>query len=538
MSDLLLIATLALSALAALAAGLAVLRLARLGRSEPLDAQTAASLLRAETDILRVCGEDQARGLRQELGENLRGSVRDLGDQTNATLLLFGDRLEQSVAAIEKRVGVIAQKLDADIAGMAQEAARNREGLRQFVEAKLDLAAGRQSEQARTLRDELGASFQRLGGSVNQTLTELGDRQKERLEDHGRRLAALSETHAQSQEALRQTVENRLDRIREESANKLEEMRKTVDEKLRSALEQSLGEHVSRMFEQFNSINQTLGEMRNLAANVGDLRNVLTNVKVRGTFGEVQLGMLLEQFLAPEQYVRDARVRDNTLERVEYAIKYPSGDQEVLLPIDSKFPRETYERLLEASDAGDGALIEAHRRQLQAQIKACAKEISDKYIHPPRTTDHAILFLPTEGLFAEVLRLPGVMECIHRDHRVTLAGPTTLAATLSAFQMGFRSLAIERRSGEVRQMLSAVQNEFGRYNKVVEDLDKQLNTALNSVGKLGTRTRAMTRRLKGVEALPEGVSSAELLGLEADELAVGEDPPPTSSKVLLPLDEA
>ena len=504
-------------ALAAVLLGFVVavfVRLGRLSLADPISGPAIAQLLRGETEILRGCGEEQARGLRQELGDNLRGSVRLLGENANATLSQFGDRLKQSVAAIETRVATIAAKLDADVAGMGEAATRNREGLRALVESKLDASATRQGEESKGLRDELGASFHRLSSSIGQTLADLGERQVERLDKNERAIEALSEKNVKSQEALKQTVEGRLDAIRLESATKLEEMRQTVDEKLRSTLETSLNEHVTRMFEQFSNLHKTLGEMKNLAADVGDLRNVLTNVKVRGTFGEVQLENLLEQFLVQGQYEKDVRVREHSLERVEFAIKYPVGGEEVLLPIDAKFPRETYERLVEASNAGDAALIESYRKQMHAQIKACAKEISEKYINPPRTTDHAILFLPTEGLFAEAVRLPGLMESIHREHKVTLAGPTTLAATLSAFQMGFRSMAIEKRSGEVRQLLAAVSHEFGKYNKVVEGLGRQLNSAVESVGKLGTRARVMTRTLKSIDSLPEDVSSAAVLGLE------------------------
>jgi DNA recombination protein RmuC len=310
----------------------------------------------------------------------------------------------------------------------------------------------------------------------------------------------------------------RLDAIRQETANKLEEMRQTVDEKLQTTLESRLGESFNRVVEQLARVHEGLGEMKSLASNVGDLKNVLTNVKVRGTFGEVQLELLLEQFLAPDQYIKDARVRENTSERVEFAIRLPGkgAGEEVLLAIDAKFPRESYERLLEASDAGDVKLVEIYRKQLEVQIKSCAKDICEKYVCPPRTTDFAILFLPTEGLYAEVLRQPGVFDSVQRDHKVTLAGPTTLSAILNALQMGFRTLAIERRSSEVWQILGAVQSEFRKYNSVVDRLAKQLNTASNSVDTLGQRARAMNRTLKMVEALPEGVSEAALLGFEGD----------------------
>ncbi len=265
--------------------------------------------------------------------------------------------------------------------------------------------------------------------------------------------------------------------------------------------------------------------MRSLASNVGDLKNVLTNVKVRGTFGEVQLEMLLEQFLSPEQYIKNAQVKDGSAERVEFAVRFPgkAAGAEVLLPIDAKFPRETYERLLEASEAGNGEQIVALRKQLEGQVRACAKEICAKYINTPRTTDFAILFLPTEGLYAEMLRQVGVFEYLQRDHKVTLAGPTTLSAILNAFQMGFRSLAIEKRSGEVWQILGAVQTEFRKYIEVVDKLGNQLDTAAKSVANLGTRTRKMNSKLKSVQTLPEGIAATTLLGLDSEDNPIGSE---------------
>ena len=566
---------------------------------EPLTKDLIRQLLRGETDLVRKSGEDQARSLRQELGDHLKGfqdtTIKAFGVLTagvNSQMRGFGERLDGGIKTVEQRVEGIAEKLNTDIGQMGEDASKNRdalrqliegkldgsaakqaeeakglreelngsfhrlggniavtltdlgqqqkerldattqalqassevsgkshESLRQAVEAKLDAAAVKQSEEAKALREELNNNFHRLGGNVGTTLTDIGQQQKERLEATTNALKALGEKHETAQEALKQAVEGRLDVIRQESATKLEEMRQTVEEKLQTTLETRLGESFNRVVEQLNRVHEGLGEMKNLASNVGDLRNVLTNVKVRGTFGEVQLELLLEQFLSPDQYVKNATVRENTSERVEFAVKFPGkgGGLEVLLPVDAKFPRESYERLVEASDAGDVTLIELHRKQLLAQIKTCAKDICEKYIHPPRTTDFAILFLPTEGLFAEVLRQPGVFDNMQRDHKVTLAGPTTLSAILNALQMGFRSLAIEKRSSEVWQVLGAVQAEFGKYNAVVEGLGKQLNTALNSVDKLGTRTKAITRKLKTVEALPDGVSGTALLGLDSED---------------------
>jgi DNA recombination protein RmuC len=302
-------------------------------------------------------------------------------------------------------------------------------------------------------------------------------------------------------------------------------MRQTVDEKLQSTLETRLGESFGRVVEQLNRVHEGIGEMKNLAANVGDLKSVLTTVKVRGIYGEAQLELLLEQILSPEQYIKDARINDDSTERVEFAIRLPGkmDAHEVLLPIDAKFPRENYERLIEASHTADTKLMAHFRKLLESQIKLCAKDISTKYVRPPRMTDFAILFLATEGLFAEALREPGLFEEIQREYKVVLSGPTTLSALLNALQIGFRSLAIEKRSSEVWQVLGAVRNEFSKYNGVVETLSKQLNRAANSVDNLSKRTRVMTRTLRAVESLTDDATAQRLLGLNSDDVAIEED---------------
>jgi DNA recombination protein RmuC len=255
--------------------------------------------------------------------------------------------------------------------------------------------------------------------------------------------------------------------------------------------------------------------MKLLAANVGDLQKVLTNVKVRGTYGEVQLELLLEEFLSAEQYIKNAAVRDDSSERVEFAIKFPGKDPSgvVLLPVDAKFPREDYDRLVAASEAGDAEGVAFHKKQLENRIRSSAKDIRDKYINPPRTTDFGILFIPTESLYAELLRQPGLLEGLQRDYRVTMASPTTFAALLSALQMGFKTLAIEKRSSEVWQVLGAVRTEFSKYDEVVRKISKQLTTAASSVDGLLTRTRAVTRTLKTVDSAPDELAAEKLLGL-------------------------
>ena len=489
-----------------------------------LTAQGAAQLLRAETDIVRGAIEDQAGRLRQELNQSLKGfqeltvaAFGGLRDGIDGQVRGFGERLDAGIKLIDERAAGIATKLNGDMAQMRSEANTSRETLRALIEAKLDHSTHQQGEAAKGLRDELGGNFQRLGARVSESLGESSRIQKERLENVTSAVSGLSEKLEKGQDLLRVAVESRLDAIRQENATKLDEMRQTVDEKLQTTLETRLGESFNRVVEHLERVHKGIGEMQTLAANVGDLKNVLTNVKVRGTYGEVQLALLLEQFLSPDQYVKNASVGSGGRERVEYAIKFPADGEQVLLPIDSKFPREDYEHLQEATAAGDAKLITHFRRELEAKIKACAKEISSKYINPPHTLEFAILFVPTESLYAEILRQPGLSEQLQRDYRIMIAGPTNLAALLTSFQMGFRSLALQKRSSEVWQLLGAIKGEFDKYGDVVSSLARQLNAASNSVDSLGKRTRVMSRKLKDVEVLSDQQAAERLLGFAADD---------------------
>ena len=507
------------------AAGFAALAYFR-SRQTPqlLTAQGAAQLLRAETEIVRGAVEDQAGRLRQELNQSLKAfqeltvvAVAGLRDGIEGQVRGFGARLDAGIKIIDERTAGIATKLNGDMEQMRSGANTSREALRALVEAKLDYSTHQQGEAAKTLRDELGGNFQRLGARVSESLGELSRMQKERLDNVISSVSGLGEKLEKGQESLRAAVESRFDAIRQENAAKLDEMRQTVDEKLQTTLETRLGESFNRVVEHLERVHKGIGEMQTLAANVGDLKNVLTNVKVRGTYGEVQLALLLEQFLSPDQYVKNASVGSGGRERVEYAIKFPADGDQVLLPIDSKFPREDYEHLQEAIAAGDAKLMAHFRRELESKIKACAKEISSKYINPPHTLEFAILFVPTESLYAEILRQPGLSEQLQRDYRVMIAGPTNLAALLTSFQMGFRSLALQKRSSEVWQLLGAIKGEFDKYGDVVGSLARQLNAASNSVDSLGKRTRAMSRKLKDVEVLSDQQASKRLLGFSGDD---------------------
>jgi DNA recombination protein RmuC len=319
-------------------------------------------------------------------------------------------------------------------------------------------------------------------------------------------------------------VAAQLKELREGNEKKLDEMRHTVDEKLQGTLETRLGESFKLVSDRLEQVHKGLGEMQGLATGVGDLKRALTNVKSRGVFGEVQLAALLEQVLTPEQYVRNYKPQSGSGEMVEFAVKFPGAfldGEPVYLPVDAKFPQEDYQRILAAYEAGDAEGVRTAQAQLLAVVKKCAADIRDKYLHPPATTDFGVLFLPTEGLYAEVLRSAGTVEELQRTFRVHLAGPTTLQALLMSFRVGFRTLVIEKRSSEIWQMLGAVRNEFDKYGTVLDKLRKQLSAASNTVEETAKRTRAMGRKLRDVETLPDA-EAQRLLAIPAESNS-GED---------------
>jgi DNA recombination protein RmuC len=331
-------------------------------------------------------------------------------------------------------------------------------------------------------------------------------------------LTALSDSNARRLSEVRQTLEAQLAQLQVSNSAKLDEMRATVDEKLQTTLHARLGESFKQVADRLEQVHKGLGEMQSLAVGVGDLKHLLTNVKTRGMFGEAQLASLLEQVFVPDQYTAQVATRPGSKNVVDFAIKFPGradSGEPLWLPIDAKFPNEDYERLLDAQQRADAVAAELAAKALEARIRLEAKSIADKYIEPPFTTDFAILFLPTEGLYAEVLRRPGLMESLQRDLRITLAGPTTLLAMLSSFRMGFRTLALEKRSSEVWQVLGAVKTEFGRFGDVLAKVKSQTETVLNTLSSAETRSRAMGRALRNVEALPEAQSQA-LLPIDKD----------------------
>lgn len=453
------------------------------------------------SDHLGATAAAQSRAY-ERLERELRGEIAETARVSRSELNGGFSQFQQTLAAqFTSMTTLQSGKID----GFAQQLVKLTETNAQQLEAV------RQSvqQQAQQAREEQAVALRRFGETLTAQLGQL-------TEANDRRFAEV-----------RATIEQRLKDIEANNSAKLEEMRRTVDEKLHATLEQRLGESFKQVSERLEQVHRGLGEMQTLAAGVGDLKKVLTNVKTRGTWGEVQLEALLEQLLTPDQYEKNIATVPQRGERVEFAIKLPGRVEQdgtavpVWLPIDAKFPREDYERLIDAQERADPVAVEEASRALEARIRAEARTIAEKYVSPPHTTDFALLFLPTEGLYAEVLRRPGLTDLLQRDYRVTIAGPTTLTALLNSLQMGFRTLAIEKRSSEVWQVLGAVKTEFGKFGDVLARTRSQLETVTRSIEAAETRTRVMNRKLRDVEALPgdeaAGLLGDTLSGADADE---------------------
>lgn len=364
-------------------------------------------------------------------------------------------------------------------------------------------------------RSELSQSLKLFEEKFTQNVKDFNELQKQKFSDLlQQQQSVLTQTESKLKE-VRDTVESKLRVLQEDNHKQLDEMRKTVDEKLQATVEKRFSESFKMISDRLEQVHKGLGEMQTLASGVGDLKKVLTNVKTRGNLGEIQLGAILEQILSPEQYQYNTNIKSDTQERVEYVIKLPgknADQQSLLLPIDSKFPTEDYQRLLDAYEQSLSAKeIEILSKQFENAVKKNAKDIRDKYIHPPITTDFAIMFVPTEGLYAEILRRTGLFETLQRDYKITVVGPTNLVAFLSSLQMGFKTLAIEKRSSEVWEVLGAVKTEFGNFGSILEKTRKKLEEATNVIEKAGVRSRAIERKLRTVQELPSE-RTIELLG--------------------------
>ena len=458
------------------------------------EALASSQLLRKEITENLESARAQSATAAQSQRQELSASIKELGDSLVRTL---GEMSASQKAAGDTHVrsqGEIAKAQQQQFESFAQRLAT----FASSSEQKLDATKLQIAESAKAQRDELAASIRAFGEAVNAQLAKLTTSSELKLD------------------ALRTAVEHKLSQIQTDNAAKLEEMRKTVDEKLQGTLDKRLGESFKQVSDRLEQVHKGLGEMQTLATGVGDLKKVLTNVKTRGTWGEYALGNLIEQVLTPDQYLQNVPTKEGSTERVEFCVRMPGrgeGNEDLLLPIDAKFPREDYERLVEASERADVAGVEECSAKLEARVRSFAQDICDKYINPPRTTDFAILFLPTEGLFAEVLRRPGLVTMVQEKYRVSIAGPTTLLALLNSLQMGFRTLAIQKRSSEVWQVLGEVKTEFGKFGDVLKKVEKKLQEASNVVSEAQTRSRAVDRKLKNVEATTTAIESQSILGL-------------------------
>jgi DNA recombination protein RmuC len=554
--------------LSALAVALCVVILYRSGRAASgIPAILAQRLLsiegaigRSDATIRDEFGRDReegregARSLREEVSglfERLAGSSRasmnDLSTGQQAQLETFATRLneartsaasdarnlreeiqstlQQLGEAVGNRIGDLValqtEKLDtvtAQITSLTESNERRQEVLRTNVETKLGELKSDAGLSAKALREEITNNLQNLGSALAQTIEQISLSQKERLDRVSAGVAELTQRNGEQQEALRKTVEERLDAIRRENTEKLDQMRQTVDEKLQSTLDQRLNASFQMVSDRLEQVYRSMGEMQTLASGVGDLKRLLTNVKSRGTWAEVGLGNLLEEMMAPDQYGRNVEIVPGSNQRVEYAIRLPGdGENPVWLPLDAKFPVEDYERLVDASQRGDVDAVEIAGKAIETVIRGSAKAICEKYIRSPYSTEFAVLFLPTEGLFAEVVRRPGLVDALQREWHIMVAGPTTLLSLLVSLRVGFRSLAIQRHSNEVWKVLAAVKTEFGKFGGILDKVSKKLQETQNVIDvEVGRRRRAMDRKLKGVEALPE-IEAVTVLELDGPE---------------------
>ena len=454
--------------------------------------------------------EDELRSLREEISR----SEREGRSEVRSTQ-------EAAAKTLAVNLGELSKTLTAQLEGVRTTFDERFQSLQQGNENKLDQISRTVTDHLQTTSDTLVATVGELGkaqksatDTLGTTIGELGEAQTRQLANGTKAINDLIQTNKSSIEGVRTIVDKRLQDMQTSNERKLDQIRQTVDEQLQSTLEKRLGESFNIVSKRLEEVQRGLGEMQNLAIGVGDLKRVLTNVKTRGTWGEVQLGALLEEILTPDQYKANVKLQENSQDVVEYAIRLPGNDEDpdscVWLPIDSKFPLADYERLVDAADTSDVGAVEEAAQALVRSVQSEAKKIREKYIAPPKTTDFAIMFLPTEGLYAEVLRAPGQVTDLLQNHRIVVAGPTTLAAILSSLRMGFRTLAIEKRSSEVWDVLAAVKTEFGKFGGVMDKLKRQLNTASKTIDETGVRTRAMERKLRTVEELPREEADVHL----------------------------
>jgi DNA recombination protein RmuC len=458
-------------------------------------------------------GERTERAVREEVARNRTESAtaaQQARQEMAAALKNVGDSLLKQLTGmlqtIGQQLGAMRETIEKQLAAIQEDSGKKLVEMRQESTTSIQKS-----------REEVTVALKASNESVSKTINDFVNWQRMQFGGVMEQLKGLTEANDKRMTEVRTAVEQKLKTMQEENAASLEKMRQTVDEKLQGTLEKRLGESFKLVSERLEQVYKGLGEMQSLAVGVGDLKRVLTNVKARGIWGEVQLDRMLEQVLCPDQYDKNVATKDGA-ERVDFAVRLPGrGDDAediVWLPIDAKFPIEDYQRLQDAQEKGDAELAEAAAKQLEIRIKGCAGDICDKYLNPPKTTDFGILFLPTEGLFAEVVRRPGLPEMLQAKYKVVVAGPTTLWSILNSLQMGFRTLTIQKRSSEVWNLLAAVKTEFGKYGDVLDKVQKKLQEATNTIDTASVRTRAIERKLRDVQELPAS-DAQNVLMLEA-----------------------
>jgi DNA recombination protein RmuC len=483
---------------------------------------------------------EQGRNLRQEVQGSLKNStdilvqsLEQISTAQRQRLEDFSELIDKFTQVVDTSAAKLRLELMAALAG-SKEAQENRltenavplqNQFDSFSSRLLEFDQANREGTGQT-RSELSSALKDFRDSIQKQMNDMAGLQKQQLDSFGSHIANLTDKNEKKSDELRSAIEGKLSQLQLDNSIKLEEMRNTVDEKLQGTLDRRLGESFKQVSDRLDLVHKGLGEMQTLASGVGDLKRVLTNVKTRGTWGEIQLGNLLDQILTIDQYSRNVRTKPTGSETVEFAIKLP-GLQEhdgkvVWLPIDAKFPKESYERLVEAAELSDAIGVEQAAKELESFVRAQARELRDKHLSPPHTTDFGLLYLPTEGLYAEVLRRPGLLESLQREHRIVIVGPTTLAALLNSLQMGFRSLAIQKSSSEVWKVLGSVKTEFGKFGDILEKVKKKIEETGNTVESALNRSRQLERKLKKVEVLPSGdgatlFAAAQLAEIDDDE---------------------
>lgn len=459
---------------------------------------------------------EASRSASDGLRSTLDSRIKDLQDGNDRKLLeirteiaaglkVNGEAVTATLGQMSEAQQALLGELTKQVKGLTDSNQETLERIRTTLDGRIRELQESNDKKLGDIRLEVNTGLKANSESLSEALQQMSSAQQGKIDGMTQQLKELSGTNQESLDAIRAALDLRVKEMQDNNEKKLEEMRRTVDEKLHDTLEKRLGESFKLVSDRLESVHKGLGEMQSLAAGVGDLKRVLTNVKARGMWAEVQLGAILDQMLTTEQFAKNVRVNENSSERVEFAIRLPGPKDDpsrcVWLPIDSKFPNEDYARLQSAAESGDPTAVESASDALLRALRVAARDIHDKYVNPPSTTDFAIMFLATEGLYAEALRQPAFVEELQQRYRVVIAGPTTVSAILSSLRMGFQTLAVEQRAAEVWRVLGGVKTEFGKFGTWLDKVQRQLQTATKTIEETGTRTRAMERRLRSVEQL-------------------------------------